>query len=168
MTGGGACKTAHLAQKWVTRLLRNCEHNSNYPLVAPDAQTLLVDNKYPLKEQFVNHNNCAGAVICFIIYFVMGFFGAARWGLATDGNLLVNEWGPAHYQGILNILLGGEETILLRLQYFLPVRADMASMFPQSHLRYDSCTCTFPFCVQGMEGYSNACCHAGCSALTRL
>jgi hypothetical protein len=46
------------------------------------------------------------AVICFIIYFVMGFFGAARWGLATDGNLLVNEWGPAHYQGILNILLG--------------------------------------------------------------
>lgn len=49
------------------------------------------------------------AVICFIIYFVMGFFGAARWGLATDGNLLVNEWGPAHYQGILNILLGSAQ-----------------------------------------------------------
>lgn len=51
---------------------------------------------------------CARAVICFIIYFVMGFFGAARWGLATDGNLLVNEWGPSAYQGILNILLGSE------------------------------------------------------------
>ncbi|CAL8465153.1 g4688 [Coccomyxa elongata] len=45
-------------------------------------------------------------VICFIIYFVMGFFGAARWGLATNGNLLLNGWGPAGYQGILNILLG--------------------------------------------------------------
>ena len=46
------------------------------------------------------------AVICFIIYFVMGFFGAARWGLETDGNLLLNGWGPAGYQGILDILLG--------------------------------------------------------------
>ena len=47
------------------------------------------------------------AVICFIIYFVLGFFGAARWGLNTNGNLLVNTWGPPAYQGILNILLGG-------------------------------------------------------------
>jgi hypothetical protein len=47
-------------------------------------------------------------VICFIIYFVLGFFGAARWGLATNGNLLVNAWGPPAYQGVLNILLGGE------------------------------------------------------------
>ena len=46
------------------------------------------------------------AVICFIIYFVLGFFGAARWGRATDGNLLVNAWGPPAYQGVLNILLG--------------------------------------------------------------
>ena len=105
---GGACKTAHLAQKWGTRLLRNYKHNCDYLLVAPDAQTLNVDNNCLFKELPTSKNNCAGAVICFIIYFVMGFFGAARWGLATDGNLLVNEWGPAHYQGILNILLGGE------------------------------------------------------------
>ena len=48
------------------------------------------------------------AVICFIIYFVLGFFGAARWGASTNGNLLVNSWGPPAYQGVLNILLGGE------------------------------------------------------------
>ena len=50
---------------------------------------------------------CVRAVICFIIYFVLGFFGAARWGASTDGNLLVNSWGPPAYQGVLNILLGG-------------------------------------------------------------
>ncbi len=42
----------------------------------------------------------------------MGFFGAARWGLATEGNLLLNGWGPAGYQGILDILLGGTGTVV--------------------------------------------------------
>ena len=46
------------------------------------------------------------AVVCFIIYFLLGFFGAARWGSQTNNNLLVNAWGPPAYQGILNILLG--------------------------------------------------------------
>ena len=46
------------------------------------------------------------AVVCFIIYFLLGFFGAARWGSDTNNNLLVNSWGPPKYQGILNILLG--------------------------------------------------------------
>ena len=46
------------------------------------------------------------AVVCFIIYFLLGFFGAARWGTDTNNNLLVNSWGPPAYQGILNILLG--------------------------------------------------------------
>lgn len=45
-------------------------------------------------------------VVCFIIYFLLGFFGAARWGLDTNTNLLVNDWGPPAYQGALNILLG--------------------------------------------------------------
>lgn len=48
----------------------------------------------------------AYAVVCFIIYFLLGFFGAARWGLDTNTNLLVNDWGPPAYQGALNILLG--------------------------------------------------------------
>ena len=46
------------------------------------------------------------AVVCFIIYFLLGLFGAARWGTNTNNNLLVNQWGPPAYQGILNILLG--------------------------------------------------------------
>ena len=45
-------------------------------------------------------------MVCFIIYFLLGFFGAARWGLDTNTNLLVNDWGPPAYQGALNILLG--------------------------------------------------------------
>ena len=28
------------------------------------------------------------AVVCFIIYFLLGFFGAARWGTDTNNNLL--------------------------------------------------------------------------------
>ncbi|KAK9821612.1 hypothetical protein WJX81_007885 [Elliptochloris bilobata] len=42
----------------------------------------------------------------FIIYFCLGFFGAARWGASTQGNLLQNVWGPGPYQGTLNTLLG--------------------------------------------------------------
>ena len=51
-------------------------------------------------------SDTAHAVVCFIIYFLLGFFGAARWGLDTNTNLLVNDWGPPAYQGALNILLG--------------------------------------------------------------
>ena len=50
---------------------------------------------------------CVAAVMCFMTYFIVGFFGAARWGTATDGNLLVNAWGPPAYHATLNILLGG-------------------------------------------------------------
>ena len=53
-----------------------------------------------------DHDFAVSAVVCFIIYFLLGFFGAARWGTDTNNNLLVNSWGPPAYQGILNILLG--------------------------------------------------------------
>ncbi len=46
------------------------------------------------------------AVVCSTTYFVLGFFGAARWGSATKENILQNSWGPPLYQGVLNILLG--------------------------------------------------------------
>ncbi|CAL5226106.1 g8923 [Coccomyxa viridis] len=45
-------------------------------------------------------------LICSTTYFVLGFFGAARWGSATKENILQNSWGPPLYQGVLNILLG--------------------------------------------------------------
>ena len=47
---------------------------------------------------------CAG--FAFTIYFCLGFFGAARWGASTQGDLLQNVWGPGPYQGTLNTLLG--------------------------------------------------------------
>ena len=48
--------------------------------------------------------NLAG--FAFTIYFLLGFFGAARWGANTQGDLLENVWGPGPYQGTLNTLLG--------------------------------------------------------------
>ena len=47
-----------------------------------------------------------GAGFAFVIYFCLGFFGASRWGAATEGDLLQNVWGPGPYQGTLNTLLG--------------------------------------------------------------
>jgi len=44
--------------------------------------------------------------MAFTIYFLLGFFGAARWGADTQGDLLENVWGPGPYQGTLNTLLG--------------------------------------------------------------
>jgi hypothetical protein len=48
------------------------------------------------------------AVTAFCTYFIIGFFGAARWGASTAGDILENEWGERYYNGILNVLLAGE------------------------------------------------------------
>jgi len=74
------------------------------------------------------------AVVCFIIYFLLGFFGAARWGLTTNTNLLVNTWGPSGYQGILNILLG----IYLAL-------TNPPLVYPIAHILRVSSGCTLAF-----------------------
>eukprot|EP00884_Botryococcus_braunii_P008337 jgi/Botrbrau1/17504/Bobra.0054s0080.1 len=44
-------------------------------------------------------------VTAFCTYFLIGFFGAARWGESTAGDILENEWGQRYYNGVLNILL---------------------------------------------------------------
>lgn len=42
----------------------------------------------------------------FLTYCVLGFFGAARYGAATKGNILQNEWiGGKGWQGILNVFM---------------------------------------------------------------
>lgn len=41
-------------------------------------------------------------VISFAVYAVIGIFGAARWGLATEGDVLVNEWLPGQGGGMLD------------------------------------------------------------------
>ncbi|GAQ81504.1 Amino acid transporter protein [Klebsormidium nitens] len=42
----------------------------------------------------------------FLTYCVLGFFGAARYGAATKGNILQNEWiGGKGWQGLLNVFM---------------------------------------------------------------
>ena len=40
-----------------------------------------------------------------IIYSLLGFFGAAAYGPATSGNILINKWGNKYVQVVLNIAI---------------------------------------------------------------
>jgi sodium-coupled neutral amino acid transporter 11 len=40
--------------------------------------------------------------IAFVFYAVIGIFGASRWGLHTQGDVLVNSWLPSRQAGILD------------------------------------------------------------------
>ena len=35
----------------------------------------------------------------------MGFFAAARYGLSTAGDVLVNRWLPGRWDGLLDVLM---------------------------------------------------------------
>jgi hypothetical protein len=46
------------------------------------------------------------AVNAFVIYGVIGFFGAAYYGTSTQPNILVNHWlGGSVAQGIMNLCM---------------------------------------------------------------
>ncbi|GAQ87696.1 Amino acid transporter protein [Klebsormidium nitens] len=45
-------------------------------------------------------------VNAFVTYFILGFFGAARYGADTEGNILQNAWiGGGVWQGLLNVAM---------------------------------------------------------------
>jgi hypothetical protein len=45
-------------------------------------------------------------VNAFATYLILGFFGAARWGASTEGNILQNKWsGGGVWQGLLNVFM---------------------------------------------------------------
>ncbi|KAG7667005.1 hypothetical protein Ndes2526B_g04504 [Nannochloris sp. 'desiccata'] len=46
--------------------------------------------------------NVTTLVIAFAAYGIVGIFGAARWGLATEGDVLVNKWLPGRATGVLD------------------------------------------------------------------
>ncbi|KAI3429787.1 hypothetical protein D9Q98_010100 [Chlorella vulgaris] len=45
------------------------------------------------------------AGVAYVIYAVMGFFAASRYGLRTEGDVLVNSWLPARWDGVLDALM---------------------------------------------------------------
>ena len=87
-------------------------------------------------------------MVCFIIYFLLGFFGAARWGLDTNTNLLVNDWGPPAYQGALNILLG----VYLAL-------TNPPLVYPVAHILRVRCAPSFAAHLRGHLHNEAGCCH---------
>jgi len=42
------------------------------------------------------------AGVAYLVYAVVGIFAAARFGLATEGDVLVNEWLPGRWDGALS------------------------------------------------------------------
>ena len=46
--------------------------------------------------------NVTTLVIAYLAYCIVGVFGAARWGLATEGDVLINKWLPERASGVLN------------------------------------------------------------------
>jgi len=46
--------------------------------------------------------NITTLVIAFGVYGIVGIFGAARWGLKTKGDILMNKWLPGRATGVLD------------------------------------------------------------------
>ncbi len=44
-------------------------------------------------------------VLATLVYGVLGIFGAARFGLATEGNVLVNRWIGGRAEGVLDLFM---------------------------------------------------------------
>ena len=51
--------------------------------------------------------------IAFVVYAVIGFFGAADFGSNTEGNILENDLGGGAGQGVLNIAMSCERNMVL-------------------------------------------------------
>ena len=45
------------------------------------------------------------AGVAFTTYATVGFFAAARYGLSTAGDILVNRWLPGRWDGLLDVLM---------------------------------------------------------------
>ena len=43
--------------------------------------------------------------VAFTTYATVGFFAAARYGLSTAGDVLVNRWLPGRWDGLLDVLM---------------------------------------------------------------
>lgn len=50
-------------------------------------------------------DNLQSAGIAIVVYGLVGVFGAARYGLATEGDLLVNSWLHGRAEGVLDAVL---------------------------------------------------------------
>jgi sodium-coupled neutral amino acid transporter 11 len=44
-------------------------------------------------------------VVATLVYGTLGVFGAARYGLETEGNILVNQWLGGRGEGILDLVM---------------------------------------------------------------
>jgi amino acid permease len=54
------------------------------------------------QDLLCNALNLTTLAIAFAAYGIVGIFGAARWGLATQGDILVNKWLPGRASGVLD------------------------------------------------------------------
>lgn len=77
---------------------------------------------------------CAG--ISFVIYSVIGFFGAALFGSNTEGNILENDLGGGPGQGVLNMAMSG-------MEWLCPFTACVthSPVLPLRYLRLFFCIC---------------------------
>ena len=53
----------------------------------------------------LHHHGVHVAGIAFVVYALIGFFGAADFGSNTQGNILENDLGGGAGQGVLNIAM---------------------------------------------------------------
>ena len=58
-----------------------------------------------LPSQMTTCDNLQSAGIAIVVYGLVGVFGAARYGLATEGDLLVNSWLHGRAEGIFDAVL---------------------------------------------------------------
>lgn len=66
------------------------------PLLVPAAARLMLHSMHP---------HPTPAVVASLVYAVVGVFAAARYGLSTQGDVLVNQWLPGRWDGALDGLV---------------------------------------------------------------
>ncbi|KAL3689246.1 hypothetical protein R1sor_015555 [Riccia sorocarpa] len=72
----------------------------------------------------------------FVIYFLTGFFGAALYGKATEGNILENEWlGGGVAQGMLNLSMAVYLCLAVPAMEF-PTRHTINGWLPEGFLKH--------------------------------
>ena len=72
---------------------------------------------------------CTEACIMRQVYTVIGVFAAARYGLATAGNVLVNTWLGGIPEGVLDLAVGAYLSISIP-----PILARWPPRTPGSHV----------------------------------
>lgn len=92
----------------------------------------------------------ASAGIAIAVYGLIGVFGAARYGLATEGDLLVNSWLHGRAEGVLDVVLVAYLAISIP-----PIQVRWP---PRSHTGA-------PITSPGMKILLHACAHASAFAL---